>query len=80
MKLDPYINGSRYDEPNPTREVFVTQDGAETDLDLGHYERFIRTKMTKRNNFTTGKIYSEVLRKERRRLSWCNNSSDSTYH
>ena len=46
--------------------MFVTQDGAETDLDLGHYERFIRTKMTKRNNFTTGKIYSEVLRKERR--------------
>lgn len=47
-------------------EVFVTEDGAETDLDLGHYERFIRTKMTRRNNFTTGRVYSEVLRKERR--------------
>lgn len=67
MKLDPYINvdpGTM--SPIQHGEVFVTQDGAETDLDLGHYERFIRTKMTKRNNFTTGKIYSEVLRKERR--------------
>jgi len=44
----------------------VTEDGAETDLDLGHYERFIRTKMTRKNNFTTGRIYSDVLRKERR--------------
>ena len=67
MKLDPYIHvdpGTM--SPTQHGEVFVTQDGAETDLDLGHYERFIRTKMTKRNNFTTGKIYSEVLRKERR--------------
>ncbi|NBI43641.1 CTP synthase (glutamine hydrolyzing) [[Haemophilus] felis] len=67
LKLDPYINvdpGTM--SPIQHGEVFVTQDGAETDLDLGHYERFIRTKMTKRNNFTTGKIYSEVLRKERR--------------
>lgn len=67
MKLDPYINvdpGTM--SPTQHGEVFVTQDGAETDLDLGHYERFIRTKMTKRNNFTTGKIYSKVLRKERR--------------
>ncbi|WP_249961206.1 glutamine hydrolyzing CTP synthase [Histophilus somni] len=67
MKLDPYINvdpGTM--SPTQHGEVFVTQDGAETDLDLGHYERFIRTKMTKRNNFTAGKIYSEVLRKERR--------------
>ena len=47
-------------------EVFVTQDGAETDLDLGHYERFVRTMMTKRNNFTTGKIYESVIKKERR--------------
>ncbi|RYZ78541.1 MAG: CTP synthase, partial [Moraxellaceae bacterium] len=47
-------------------EVFVTEDGAETDLDLGHYERFIRTKMTRRNNFTTGRVYETVLRKERR--------------
>lgn len=67
LKLDPYINmdpGTM--SPIQHGEVFVTEDGAETDLDLGHYERFIRTKMTKRNNFTTGKIYSEVLRKERR--------------
>lgn len=67
MKLDPYINvdpGTM--SPTQHGEVFVTQDGAETDLDLGHYRRFIRTKMTKRNNFTTGKIYSDVLRKERR--------------
>ncbi len=67
MKLDPYINvdpGTM--SPTQHGEVFVTDDGAETDLDLGHYERFIRTKMTRRNNFTTGCIYSEVLRKERR--------------
>jgi CTP synthase len=53
---------------NPTQhgEVFVTEDGAETDLDLGHYERFIRAKMTQRNNFTTGRIYDTVLKKERR--------------
>lgn len=67
MKLDPYINvdpGTM--SPTQHGEVFVTEDGAETDLDLGHYERFIRTKMTKRNNFTAGRIYAEVLRKERR--------------
>ncbi|WMY96180.1 MAG: CTP synthase [Arsenophonus sp.] len=67
IKLDPYINvdpGKM--SPIQHGEVFVTEDGAETDLDLGHYERFIRTKMTRRNNFTTGCIYSEVLRKERR--------------
>ncbi|WP_118986788.1 glutamine hydrolyzing CTP synthase [Photorhabdus sp. CRCIA-P01] len=67
MKLDPYINvdpGTM--SPIQHGEVFVTEDGAETDLDLGHYERFIRTKMTRRNNFTTGRVYSEVLRKERR--------------
>lgn len=67
LKLDPYINvdpGTM--SPMQHGEVFVTEDGAETDLDLGHYERFIRTKMTKKNNFTTGKIYSEVLQKERR--------------
>ncbi|GAA4897539.1 CTP synthase [Ferrimonas pelagia] len=67
MKLDPYINldpGTM--SPTQHGEVFVTEDGAETDLDLGHYERFIRTKMSKRNNFTTGRIYSDVLRKERR--------------
>lgn len=67
MKLDPYINvdpGTM--SPIQHGEVYVTEDGAETDLDLGHYERFIRTKMTRRNNYTTGRVYSEVLRKERR--------------
>ncbi len=67
MKLDPYINvdpGTM--SPIQHGEVFVTEDGAETDLDLGHYERFIRTKMSRRNNFTTGRVYSDVLRKERR--------------
>jgi CTP synthase len=67
LKLDPYINvdpGTM--SPYQHGEVFVTQDGAETDLDLGHYERFVRTTMTKRNNFTTGKIYENVIRKERR--------------
>ncbi len=67
MKLDPYINvdpGTM--SPFEHGEVYVTEDGAETDLDLGHYERYIRTKMNKHNNFTTGKVYSNVLRKERR--------------
>ncbi|WP_343192032.1 CTP synthase [Buchnera aphidicola] len=67
MKLDPYINVDP-GTMNPTQhgEVFVTEDGAETDLDLGHYERFIQNKMTRYNNFTTGSIYSEVLKKERK--------------
>ncbi|OKY27709.1 MULTISPECIES: CTP synthase [Thalassotalea] len=67
LKLDPYINvdpGTM--SPIQHGEVFVTEDGAETDLDLGHYERFIRTKMTKRNNFTQGRIYQDVLARERR--------------
>mgnify|MGYP001117181357 CR=1 FL=1 len=67
MKLDPYINvdpGTM--SPIQHGEVFVTEDGAETDLDLGHYERFIHSKMSKKNNFTTGRIYSDVIRKERR--------------
>ncbi|WP_086930155.1 CTP synthase [Agarilytica rhodophyticola] len=67
LKLDPYINvdpGTM--SPFQHGEVFVTEDGAETDLDLGHYERFIRTKMTRSNNFTTGRVYETVLRKERR--------------
>jgi len=67
LKLDPYINvdpGTM--SPFQHGEVFVTEDGAETDLDLGHYERFTRTTMHRTNNFTTGKVYSEVLRKERR--------------
>src|SRR5688572_30479025 len=65
VKLDPYINvdpGTM--SPFQHGEVFVTDDGAETDLDLGHYERFISTKMTKRNNFTTGQIYERVINKE----------------
>ncbi|WFM70809.1 CTP synthase [Halomonas sp. CKK8] len=67
LKLDPYINvdpGTM--SPFQHGEVFVTEDGAETDLDLGHYERFIRTKMSQANNFTTGRVYEHVLRKERR--------------
>ena len=67
LKLDPYINvdpGTM--SPFQHGEVFVTEDGAETDLDLGHYERFISAKMRKSNNFTTGQIYDSVIRKERR--------------
>lgn len=67
LKLDPYINvdpGTM--SPIQHGEVFVTEDGAETDLDLGHYERFIRTKMTKKNNFTQGRVYQDVLSRERR--------------
>ncbi len=67
LKLDPYINvdpGTM--SPFQHGEVFVTDDGAETDLDLGHYERFTDVKMAKRNNFTTGQIYESVIRKERR--------------
>ena len=67
LKLDPYINvdpGTM--SPFQHGEVFVTEDGAETDLDLGHYERFLRTKMGKRNNFTTGRVYETVLRRERK--------------
>ncbi|TMI04524.1 MAG: CTP synthase [Betaproteobacteria bacterium] len=67
LKLDPYINvdpGTM--SPFQHGEVFVTEDGAETDLDLGHHERFVDVKMGKRNNFTTGQIYESVIRKERR--------------
>jgi len=67
LKLDPYINvdpGTM--SPFQHGEVFVTEDGAETDLDLGHYERFISARMRKSNNFTTGQIYDSVIRKERR--------------
>jgi len=67
LKLDPYINvdpGTM--SPFQHGEVFVTDDGAETDLDLGHYERFINARMGKRNNFTTGQVYENVIRKERR--------------
>ncbi|MDR2212912.1 MAG: CTP synthase, partial [Pseudomonadales bacterium] len=67
LKLDPYINvdpGTM--SPFQHGEVYVTEDGAETDLDLGHYERFIRATMSRRNNFTAGRIYEEVIKKERR--------------
>ena len=67
LKLDPYINvdpGTM--SPFQHGEVYVTEDGAETDLDLGHYERFVRTTMGRRNNFTTGRVYENVIRKERR--------------
>src|SRR5688500_10893151 len=67
LKLDPYINvdpGTM--SPFQHGEVYVTEDGAETDLDLGHYERFIRTTMSRRNSFTAGRIYDEVIKKERR--------------
>ena len=67
LKLDPYINvdpGTM--SPLQHGEVFVTEDGAETDLDLGHYERFVSAKMRKSNNFTTGQVYESVIRKERR--------------
>lgn len=66
IKLDPYINvdpGTM--SPFQHGEVFVTEDGAETDLDLGHYERFVRATMSKKNNFTTGRVYADVIRKER---------------
>ncbi|MEZ5456376.1 MAG: CTP synthase [Lysobacteraceae bacterium] len=67
MKLDPYINvdpGTM--SPFQHGEVYVTDDGAETDLDLGHYERFVRTRLSRRNSVTTGRIYENVIRKERR--------------
>ena len=67
VKLDPYINvdpGTM--SPFQHGEVFVTDDGAETDLDLGHYERFVSTRMSRRNNFTTGQVYDTVITKERR--------------
>ncbi|HLS97871.1 MAG TPA: CTP synthase, partial [Porticoccaceae bacterium] len=67
LKLDPYLNldpGTM--SPFQHGEVFVTEDGAETDLDLGHYERFIRTRLSRRNSFTTGRVYQDVLDKERR--------------
>src|SRR5436305_10225381 len=67
IKLDPYINvdpGTM--SPYQHGEVFVTDDGAETDLDLGHYERYTTARMTRQNNFTTGRIYEAVISKERR--------------
>ena len=67
IKLDPYLNvdpGTM--SPFQHGEVFVTEDGAETDLDLGHYERFVHTTMSRRNNFTSGQVYADVIQKERR--------------
>ena len=67
QKLDPYINvDAGTMNPYQHGEVFVTEDGAETDLDLGHYERFIDEYLTRRNNVTTGQIYASVIEKERR--------------
>src|SRR5436190_23187704 len=67
LKMDPYINVDP-GTMNPLQhgEVFVTEDGAETDLDLGHYERFVRITTTKANNFTSGRVYANVIRNERR--------------
>ncbi|MFZ2209135.1 MAG: CTP synthetase, partial [Porticoccaceae bacterium] len=67
LKLDPYLNvdpGTM--SPFQHGEVFVTEDGAETDLDLGHYERFLNARMSSKNNFTAGQIYETILRRERR--------------
>src|SRR5438445_3567074 len=67
LKLDPYINvdpGTM--SPFQHGEVFVTEDGAETDLDLGHYERYVRRTMSKKNNFTSGRVYADVIARERR--------------
>src|SRR5213083_1244986 len=67
LKLDPYLNvDAGTMNPYQHGEVFVTDDGAETDLDLGHYERFVSTRMSKLNNVTTGQVYSAVISKERR--------------
>src|SRR5687767_4380216 len=68
LKMDPYINvdpGTM--SPYQHGEVFVTDDGAETDLDLGHYERFLSTRLTTANSFTTGRVYQDVIQRERRR-------------
>src|SRR3989338_7130345 len=67
QKMDPYLNvdpGTM--NPFQHGEVFVTEDGSENDLDLGHYERFVHATMTKKNNFTTGRVYENVIAKERR--------------
>ena len=82
LKMDPYINvdpGTM--SPFQHGEVFVTVDGAETDLDLGNYERFSGNTMSRENNFTTGAVYAEVIRKERRgRLPGWHSAGDSTRH
>ena len=81
LKLDPYINvdpGTM--SPFQHGEVFVTEDGAETDLDLGHYERFSRTTMSRDNNFTTGRVYEEVQKGSVGRLPRRNYSSHPAYN
>lgn len=81
QKLDPYINvdpGTM--SPYQHGEVFVTEDGAETDLDLGHYERFTDENLNKYSNLTTGKVYWNVLNKEKRRVSGINGAGYSAYY
>ena len=82
QKMDPYINvdpGTM--SPFQHGEVFVTDDGAETDLDLGHYERYTSAKLSRKSNFTTGQVYDSVIRKgATRRLSRRDRSGDSPYH
>ena len=71
MKFDPYLNvdpGTM--SPFQHGEVFVTDDGAETDLDLGHYERFTHAPLSRDNNYTTGRIYEQIILKERRGDTW----------
>ena len=81
QKLDPYINvdpGTM--SPYQHGEVYVTEDGAETDLDLGHYERFIDEDLNKYSNLTTGKVYWNVLKRKKRRISRQYCSSYSSHH
>ena len=80
IKLDPYINvdpGTM--SPFQHGEVYVTEDGAEADLDLGHYERFVRAKTGRHSNFTTGRIYSNVIAKERRGVRQVDQSIDKAW-
>ena len=71
QKMDPYINvDAGTMSPYQHGEVYVTDDGGETDLDLGHYERFTSARMTRENNVTTGKVYGTVIEKERRGTTW----------
>ncbi len=82
IKLDPYINvDAGTMNPFQHGEVFVTDDGAETDLDLGHYERFVSSRMSSLNNVTTGQVYDTVIRKERaRRVPGRHRPGDSAHH
>ena len=80
-KPDPYLNvdpGTM--SPFQHGEVFVTDDGAETDLDLGHYERFSGVIAKKTDNITTGKIYNDVLKRKNGKIPWQNSPSNSSYH